>query len=231
MTLDLLSSLIYDTAATITVSQFLLCTVVSIILGLIIALVYMVCNRTYQKGFVLTIAMLPMIIQIILLVVNGNLGTGVAVMGVFSLVRFRSLPGRAEEILTIFLSMAVGLITGAGYVLIAIVFVLISCLLQVLLSFSSFGGKETSANRYLQITIPESLNYEEVFTDIFDTYTTRCELTQVKTTNMGSLFKLDYQIKLKDAGREKALIDELRTRNGNLEISSSMFDPHKGERL
>lgn len=151
---------------------------------------------------------------------NGNLGAGVAVMGAFSLVRFRSVPGTAREINSIFLAMAVGLACGMGYIGAAVVFVIIMEIVNVVLTLSSFGDRP-ELERSLRITIPESLDYTDVFEEIFDKYVTKCELVNVKTSSMGSLFKLEYRIRLKDSGTEKDMIDELRCRNGNLEIMCS----------
>ncbi len=169
------------------------------------------------KGFVVTIALLPAMVQMVILLVNGNLGTGVAVMGAFSLVRFRSVPGKAEEISSIFQAMAVGLATGMGYVGMAVLFVLIMGGVNILLASLKFGQQKTGV-KVLKITIPESLDYTSVFDEVFARYLKNWDLNQVKTTNMGSLYKLDYEVVLKNNGEEKKLIDDLRCRNGNLEI-------------
>lgn len=211
------SILAASTTSTFSVSAFLACTAASLVLGLIIAGVFMYRN-TYSKGFAVTLALMPVIVQMVIMLVNGNVGTGVAVMGAFSLVRFRSVPGRAEEISSIFQAMAVGLATGMGYIGIAALFVLIVGGAGVVLSISRFGQKKESA-RTLHITIPESLDYSEVFDEIFKQYLKKYELMRVKTTNMGSLFKLEYEVMLKNVSDEKKMIDDLRCRNGNLEIS------------
>lgn len=211
-------SIITETADTGSIKIFLICMAVSIILGVAVAAIYMFQN-TYSKGFVVTLAFMPAIVQMVIMLVNGNLGTGVAVMGAFSLVRFRSVPGTAKEISSIFLAMAVGLATGMGYIGIAIVFVFIMGIVNILFTLSKFGECDDSLKR-LRITIPESLDYTGIFNDIFDEYLKKWELTQVKTTNMGSLFKLEYQITIKDVKQEKKMLDAIRSRNGNLEISS-----------
>lgn len=210
------SILITDTTATFSTGTFLACMAVSMVLGLVIAGVFMYRN-TYTKGFVVTLALMPAIVQMVIMLVNGNLGTGVAVMGAFSLVRFRSVPGRAEEISSIFQAMAVGLATGMGYIGIAALFVVIMGGAGILLSSSRFGREKTDA-RVLRITIPESLDYTNVFDEIFKQYLKKWDLRQVKTTNMGSLYKLDYDVALKNSEEEKKMIDDLRCRNGNLEI-------------
>lgn len=206
---------------------FLACILVSLVLGFVIAASYMFRNR-YTKSFVITLAILPSIIQMIIMLVNGNLGTGVAVMGAFSLVRFRSAPGNAREIGSIFLAMAVGLATGMGYIGISVLFTVIILAVNILYSLIKFG-ESRKAEKDLKITIPESLDYSGIFDDIFKDYTTSCELVKVKTCNMGSLFQLFYKIILKDQTKEKELIDALRCRNGNLDIICSKVDFGKEE--
>lgn len=221
------SILVNETAASFSLPTFLGCTAASLILGIVVAAVYMFHN-TYTKGFVVTLALMPAIVQMVIMLVNGNLGTGVAVMGAFSLVRFRSAPGTAREISSIFSAMAVGLATGMGYIGIAVLFVIILGAANVLLTSCSFGEKR-AAERYLRITIPESLDYTSVFDEIFTEYLRKWDLIGVKTTNMGSLFRLEYQILLKNTQEEKKLIDALRCRNGNLEISSSRISVPREE--
>ncbi len=201
---------------TLTVSNFLLSFAVSLALGFVIAGLYMFRSH-YSKSFVMTLVMLPAVVQVVILLVNGNLGVGVAVAGTFSLVRFRSVPGTAREITSIFLAMAVGLAAGMGYLGIAVLLVVILGAVSMILTVTSFGDQRNRKD--LRITIPESLNYTDVFDDILKSYAKNWELVQVKTTNMGSLYKLTYQIEMKDTSEEKKMIDELRCRNGNLEIS------------
>ncbi len=202
---------------TFTIQSFLLCTACSIILGGIVAWVHSKFNNS-SKGFVMTIALMPAIVQMVIMLVNGNLGTGVAVMGAFSLVRFRSIPGHAKEITSIFMAMAIGLATGTGYLTAAGLFVLIIIIVICLYNLTGFGETKQQ-DKDLNITIPEGLDYSGVFDDLFEKYTNRSELVMVKTANMGSLYKLSYRIGLKNPAQEKAFIDELRCRNGNLEIS------------
>lgn len=213
------SILVNETTAAFSLGTFLACTAASLVLGIVIAVIYMYRN-TYTKGFVVTLVLMPAIVQMVIMLVNGNLGTGVAVMGAFSLVRFRSVPGTAREISSIFLAMAVGLATGMGYIGIAALFVVVIGAADTIFTVSRFGEKQTR-ERALRITIPESLDYTEVFEEIFEQYLKRWELVQVKTTNMGSLFRLDYQVVLKNRKEEKKMIDDLRCRNGNLEILCS----------
>ncbi len=198
-------------------TSFLICTIFSLLFGALIAVAYTYRN-TYSKSFVTTLALLPAIVQMVIMLVNGNLGTGVAVMGAFSLVRFRSIPGTAKDICSIFLCMAVGLATGMGYILIAGIFVVIMIAVSFVYTVTGFGNTKKEL-RQLNITIPESLDYSGIFDDLFTQYTLQHELIQVKTANMGSLYKLQYQIVMKDIKEEKKFIDDLRCRNGNLEIS------------
>ena len=215
----ILQSIADTTSGTVTIQTFLICIIASVVLGVVIASTHMYRN-TYTKSFVGTLVLMPAIVALVIMLVNGNLGAGVAVMGAFSLVRFRSVPGTAREINSIFLAMAVGLACGMGYIGAAVVFVIIMELVNVVLTLSSFGDRP-ELERSLRITIPESLDYTDVFEEIFDKYVTKCEIVNVKTSSMGSLFKLEYRIRLKDSGTEKDMIDELRCRNGNLEIMCS----------
>lgn len=192
-----------------------------LVLGLVIALAYMH-NIRYTKSFVMTLALLPAIVSMIIIMVNGSVGTGVAVAGAFSLVRFRSVPGSAREILAIFLAMATGLITGMGYIGLAACFTAILCLALLLYSKLNMGQQANSKRfKTLRVVVPEDLNYTTIFDDIFEEYTTKHELVQTKTTNMGSMYKLVYDISLKDALQEKEMIDNIRCRNGNLEVMIS----------
>lgn len=212
---------LFDTDMTnvISVGDFLLCVGCSLIIGLILAAAYMYRTR-YTKSFVVTLAMLPAVVCVVIMMVNGNVGTGVAVAGAFSLVRFRSVPGSAKEIGILFLAMGSGLIAGMGYLGYAFLFTFILCIVCVLYSHFDFGSRKNAAlYKTLHVTIPEDLNYTEVFDDIFNKYASEYELTQVKTTNMGSMFRLTYNLTMKNSDAEKELIDMLRCRNGNLEIT------------
>lgn len=201
---------------TITLRVFLICTGVSLALGLCTALLCMF-RSSYTQSFVVTLAMLPAVIQVVIMLVNGNIGTGVAVAGAFTLVRFRSVPGTAREIGMIFLAMAVGLATGIGHVALAVLFFCIMA--AFLLALTQFGFGAGHANeRELKITIPENLDYDGLFDDLFEKYTRSAHLEKVKTTNMGTLYELDYRIVLRETQVSKAFLDELRCRNGNLNI-------------
>ena len=212
---------IFDSSTTsvIPVGQFLLCIAVSLVLGIILACAYSYKTR-HNGSFVRTLAILPAVGCVVIMMVNGNVGAGVAVAGAFSLVRFRSVPGTAKEIGTIFLAMAAGLIAGMGYLGFAVLFSLIMGAVMFVLNVTGSGVKKAEVReKTLRITIPEDLNYGAVFDDLFEKYLSSCEVVAVKTSNMGSLYKLTYHVTLKDNAEEKTFLDELRCRNGNLEIS------------
>ncbi|WEV45433.1 DUF4956 domain-containing protein [Streptococcaceae bacterium ESL0687] len=191
---------------------------VALVLGLLIALVHTYRN-VYSKNFVITLVTLPVLVQLVIMLVNGNLGTGVAVMGAFSLVRFRSIAGGAREITSIFWSMAIGLAVGTGAYLEAAVFSLVTALIIITLNTIKFGENNKTVERTLKITIAEDLDFPGLFDDILDKYAYQVEMDSVKTTNMGSLYELRYNVKLKDSQDEKKLIDDIRVRNGNLPVS------------
>lgn len=224
---------IFDSPATTTtpilVPQFLLCVFVALLVGSFLALIYTYKTR-YTLSFVVTLACLPAIVAVVIMMVNGNVGAGVAVAGAFSLVRFRSVPGTAKEIGTIFLAMGTGLVIGMGYLGYAVLFALILGLAMFLFNIVTLNMKRSpSLEKVLRITIPEDLNYSEIFDDLFEKYTTNFECVSVKTANMGSLFKLLYHVTLKDASQEKEFIDALRCRNGNLEISIARMEVNQLE--
>ena len=210
-----------DLTTVISVTDFLLCLGCSLVLGLVMAFAYMYRTR-YTKSFVITLALLPAVVCVVIMLVNGNVGTGVAVAGAFSLVRFRSVPGTAKEICTLFLAMGAGLIAGMGYLGFAVLFTLVMCVMFVLYNRLDFGSKKNSETfKTFSIVIPEDLDYSGIFDDIFAEYTLSHDLVRVKSTNMGSMFKLTYNVMLRDVTREKEMIDKIRCRNGNLEITVS----------
>lgn len=218
-----------DMSNVISLADFLLCVGSALAAGIILAAFYMYRSR-YTKSFVATLALLPAIVCVVIMMVNGNVGTGVAVAGAFSLVRFRSVPGSAKEIGAIFLAMGTGLVMGMGYIGYAFLCAVLLGLASALYNRLDLGEKKkTALYKTLNITIPEDLDYPEVFEPILNKYASDCELTMVKTTNMGSLFRLSYRLTLKTAQKEKELIDELRCRNGNLEISISAQETLAGE--
>ena len=221
-------SSIFQTAATqttsLSVGSVLIATIMSLVLGAVIAGVYMFRNQ-YTKNFVIALILLPAVVQVVIMMVNGNLGTAVAIAGAFSLIRFRSAPGSAKDITCVFLAMAVGLATAFGYITFAIAFTLIICAALLLLNLLPIGNKKATdpAKKVIKVTIPENLDYNTIFDDLFAVHLESHELTKVKTTNMGSMYELTYEVTFKDPATEKKLIDDMRCRNGNLPIVSSVM--------
>ena len=200
----------------ITIDLFLLLTGAALLLGALSAFVYARKNDC-SRGFAAALATLPAVVSTVILMVSGSIGAGVAVAGTFSLVRFRSAPGTAKEICGVFMATAIGLACGMGYVGVAALFFLVMGAFVLLLALLRMG-ETSSSYRHLKITIPETLEYEGLFDDLFAKYTSRHELTRVKTTNMGTLYELTYDIYLKDREVKKEFIDAIRCRNGNLNV-------------
>ena len=223
----MLSNISFDFSSYISILEFVICTATSMILGVVIALIHMYKNK-YSKHFIQTLVILPAIIQVVIMLVNGNLGTGVAVMGAFSLVRFRSVPGNSREIGSIFFAMAAGLAAGTGYIAIAVLIVVCIGAIMMLLLTLNFGEGKT-ASKVLKITLPENLNYEGMFDDILTTYTKTYRLVRVRTVNMGSLFELQFEMEMLKDKSEKELIDEVRCRNGNLTVLCGYAESEREE--
>jgi uncharacterized membrane protein YhiD involved in acid resistance len=202
---------------TLTIGSFLLASGMSLLLGFIVAK-STTFKQSSSKSFITTLAVLPLIVQVIIMIVNGNIGTGIAVMGAFSLIRFRSLQGNAREIANIFLCMAIGLATGTGYILYGTIFAIIVVVANTIYLYSNFAEKDKYL-RVLKVTIPESIYEMDLFNDLLDMYTINHELKSIKTVNMGSLYRITYYLNLKNVKEMKSFVDELRCRNGNLEVN------------
>lgn len=200
----------------LTVENALICLVVSLACGVVIATAYVI-KSNYTKNYLITLVLLPPIVQAIIMMVNGNIGTGVAVLGAFSLIRFRSVPGNSKDICCIFFAMAVGIATGIGQVVFAGLFTVLVSTVFVALKFIPIGERKKAHMRRLKITVPEDLDFEQEFCEIFKKNTKSAVINKVKTKDMGNLFVIDYKLELV-TGREKNLIDALRTKNGNLPI-------------
>ncbi len=213
--------------------SFLTCLFGSILMGAFLAFIFTFRSRTpYTKSFVGTLLILPAVVSIVIMMVSGSIGTGIAVAGTFSLVRFRSIPGTAREIGAIFLAMAVGLACGMGYLGFAAIFAVVMGLVTLAYNLSTLGEhSDDDCDKLLRITVPEDLEYAAAFGDIFEKYTVDAKLVGVKTTNLGSLNRLSYAIRMKASGQEKDMIDELRVRNGNLEINLMARGAKEGETL
>ena len=201
----------------LTLSSALICILISVILGLIISFIHTKGDK-YTKNICITLAILPLLVATIMIMVNGNLGTGVAIAGAFSLVRFRSMQGTSKDIISIFWAMVVGIAIGMGQVVFASIITVVVSLLLFIFYSTKFGEKNID-NKILEILVPENLEYDTMFNEIFTKYTNKYELLKVKTTNLGSLYELKYDIELKKDISERELINELRILNGNLKIS------------
>lgn len=201
----------------LSIINFMICIFSSLILGVISALVHKMTSDKNSQNFINTLAILPALVTTVIIMVNGNLGTSIAVAGTFTLVRFRSIPGNSKEIMSVFFAMAIGLAVGSGYIFYAACFTLIVSLVIILFSKLRFGSIANDS-KILKIVVPEDLDYAEDFKEVFAKYVKEKELIQTKTIDMGSLFELTYKVKEKDGIKEKEFIDEIRERNANLKV-------------
>ena len=210
------------TGESLTLTNTLIILVVSIILGLIISISYMKTSKeeTVTSGFAITLIMLPAIISIIILLVGNNVARAFSLAGAFSIIRFRSEPKDPKDISYIFFTLAVGLSAGMGYILYAILFTIILCLIMFVLKFINYAESDKSCLE-LRITIPENLNYENIFDDILKKYTSSWKFKKIKTKEFGSLFEITYSVVM-NTGNQKKFIDEVRCRNGNLGVILSV---------
>lgn len=208
-----------SSTSTLSIPDATICIVASLILGFIIAYTHKKTSK-YTKNFLIALTVMPLLVQVVIMMVNGNLGTSIAVLGAFSLVKFRSIPGNSKEIMSIFCAMAIGLAVGMGQIAFAAVITIIIAIVLILMSIIKWGEADNMQKK-LKIQIPEDLDYEEIFQDIFEKNTKSICLQRARTTSMGSLYELTYSLELKEGVKEKEFIDELRCRNGNLGIQLS----------
>ncbi|EUJ47189.1 DUF4956 domain-containing protein [Paenilisteria rocourtiae] len=221
-------NIVKSTAVDLDMWQIIMYSGTSVLLGVLVASVHMYRN-TYSQSFIITLTILPILVQSVIMLVNGNVGTGIAVLGAFSLIRFRSVAGGAREISSIFWSMGIGLATGMGYLMYALIFSVFVAIVLLVLTRTKFGSKSKVAERSLRISIPEDIDYANLFDDLLQDYAYEISLEQVRTTNMGSLMELRYYIKMKNIEQEKELIDAIRTKNGNLPVISGRVSSIKAE--
>ena len=208
---------IFDISSTgLSITTGLISAGVALLLGIVIAITHMKTSQT-SKGFLTTLATLPLLVMAVMIMVNGSLGTSIAILGAFSLIRFRSIQGQAKALLRIYFAMASGLACGMGHLMFGTVITAIGVVAILFFSYTNFL-EPNKYQRVLKIVIPEDLDYEEVFDEIFDKYTSKAELVRMKTMNMGSLYKLTYDVKLKKGIKEKAFLDEIRVKNCNLKV-------------
>ena len=214
----------------VTNSLALIYSLVAGVLGLIISYTYMKTGTKISKNFARTLITLPILVCVVLLVVNGNFGTSIAVLGAFSLVRFRSLQGSSRDISFIFFSMTIGIVCAVGELMLATTLTLGICVVYFILDLLKYGT-ESVDEKDLRITIPENLDYSGIFDDLFARYTSSHKLVAVKTTNMGSMYEINYRLKLNHENEEKNFIDEIRMRNGNLTVISGRCNMNEAEEL
>lgn len=208
---------IFDTTATgLEVSSVLIAAGAALIMGIALAITHRQTSQT-TKGFLITLATLPLLVMAVMIMINGNLGTSIAILGAFSLIRFRSLQGRAKDLLAVFFAMMIGLACGMGHILFGVVITIIAILAIILFTYTHFLEPDRH-ERVLKVVVPEDLDYEEVFDEIFKNYTSRHHLVKMKTMNMGSLYKLTYEVKLRHGVKEKDFLDEIRVKNCNLKV-------------
>lgn len=216
---------VIGTETVLPISEVLLCIAVALVLGVLIGTTYAIIagkNNRSQSLFV-SVIVLPILVAVIIMMISGNLARAFSMAGVFTLVRFRSMPGDAKDISFVFSSMAVGIAAGLGYLTIGAVLTVILCVIFIVIYKLGMGGN-SSSDKLLRIVIPEDLNYEEIFTDLFEKYTNKCSLKKVRTTNLGALYELSYLISLKKDVSVKSFMDDLRCRNGNLVIMISSYE-------
>ncbi len=208
---------LFDSSATgLDITTALICAAAAVILGLVIAFTHLKTSQT-TKGFLITLTTLPLLVMAVMIMINGNLGTSIAILGAFSLIRFRSIQGRAKDLLSVFFAMMVGLALGMGHVLFAVVITIIAVIVIFFFSYTKFL-EPNKKQRVLKIVVPEDLDYEEAFDEIFKKYTSKANLVRMKTMNMGSLYKLTYDITMKKDVKEKEFLDEIRVKNCNLKV-------------
>lgn len=205
--------------SSLTPASFFTCLGVALVLGIIVAVVHQKTSRS-SSNFITTLAVLPMLVAMAIMLVNGNLGAGVATVGVFSLVRFRSIAGNSRSILSVFFAMAIGLAVGVGYITFAALFTIVVAAIIAFLKFINFG-ESSFEDKKLVVLVPEDIDYTDVFDDVFAKYTMSHTLEKSKTTNMGSMYELTYRVGLKKKANEKEFIDKIRVKNGNLKVALS----------
>ena len=217
---------IFDSTATgLDVMTVLISAAVALVLGVVVALTHMKTSRT-TKSFAITLATLPLLVMAVMIMINGNLGTSIAILGAFSLIRFRSIQGDAKELLSVFFVMMIGLALGMGHILFAVVITAIAVAAILIFSFTHFL-EPNAFNRTLKIVVPEDLDYADAFDDIFQKYCKKAELTKTKTMNMGSLYKLTYDVTLRRGIKEKEFLDEIRVKNCNLKVMLNQPETEK----
>ncbi len=225
----IITSLTNSSVSTISTGQALSYMAVAALLGILISITYIKTGKT-STNFARTLIILPILVCLVMMAVNGNFGTSLAVVGAFSLVRFRSLQGSSRDIGFIFFAMSIGIVCAIGQLPLAAIVTVSVCLIHFVMNLVGFANKDTS-EKDLRVTIPENLDYNDIFDDLFNEYTISHKLIGVKTTNMGSMYEINYRIKLSDWRDEKKFLDEIRMRNGNLTVVCGRCDLNEIEEL
>lgn len=226
------NSIISQSAAegSIDVKTWIICILVSLALGIVCAISYIIVNKKRESNphFVVALVILPAVTAVVILLVGSNIARAFSLAGIFALIRFRSQPGDAKDITSVFLCASAGLACGLGYIVFAVIFILIICAAFIVIGLiCNCYFKDTLMD--LRIVIPEDMNYQNVFDDVLDTYCDRFELVRVKTTNLGSMYELSYIVDPRKKSDQKAMIDEIRCRNGNLTVVMSKHETKKDQ--
>lgn len=211
---------IFKTSGTISTKEAMICVGVALAMGLIISLIYMFSDRRRRisPNFAITLVILPAVVAVVIMLVESDVARALSVAGAFALVRFRSIPGDSKDITSVFFAMSIGLATGLGCIKMAVIITVLVGAVYFVLMVTGYGVMKTT-EKTLRITIPENLNFQGAFDDLFEEYTKSRTLDRIRTTNLGSLYELTYTVLMKNDADEKKFIDELRCRNGNLNIS------------
>lgn len=227
--LEKLFGLTMDTS--LDVRETIICMLVAVVLGILVGGIYFLVSKKELRSmsFFLSLVILPAVVCLVIMLIGSNVARAFSVAGIFTLVRFRSVPGDGKDISLVFMAMGAGIAAGLGYLTIGLVSIAVLAVVTVLVNM--FGNKVLAKEyKQLRILIPEDMDYQNVFEDIFTTYTTKASLTRIKTTNMGTMYELTYHVLMKNDANEKKFMDEIRTRNGNLTIILSKQEP-KQEKL
>lgn len=208
-------------SAELTFANVMLTILISVAIGLAISYTYMKTNPGYSQGFILTMVLLPVVVSIIILLIGSNIARAFSLAGAFSIIRFRSAAGNPKDITFVLFTMAAGLACGVGAFGYGMIFTLILCALMVVLHVFKFGVQK-SEQRLLKVTIPENLSYEEAFEEVFTQHNVQYQLQKIRTTELGSLYELVYQVTIHPRTNQKEFLDDIRCRNGNLDLTLTM---------
>ncbi len=208
----------FDSVLDGSIGSVMLCLVIALVCGCILAFFYALKNKRFSKSMVMTLILLPAVVQAMIILINGSLGTGLSVLGAFSLVRFRSVQGNSKDITYIFLAMAVGIAVGVGQIYFALILTLILCVISLIIKVVPLGDEKGGSEIHLKVVLPDDISFKDEFAPVFEKYAKTYEVLTIKTSQLGSLFTVEYNVVLKEKNTEKELIDDLRIKNSNLPI-------------